>query len=288
MKSTFNPFRSSGKDKVCVPDNLPAAGSPQPTSIPPPAFTVLPTYKLDILLPPSTPLTIIELFQSQGCSSCPPANANVLRLLGAQDTLSAAQRQTLNGTNTLVLTYDVTYWDYIGWPDTFGDARWDARQREYAAAMGSRSVYTPQVIVNGTASGVGARQSELDALIREGASAPHANSVSVTITSPSSPSPSSTPTEIIISGPATTPALVHLILYDPATHRVAIARGENAGRTLPHRNIVRDAVVLCAWDRGSARFALPEGVAAARARGWEAVVLVQRGRGGAVVGAARV
>lgn len=77
------------------------------------------------------PLTVIELFQSQGCSSCPPANDNVIRLADNPD--------------TLILTYEVTYWDYLGWPDTFGSKAWDDRQRDYSAAFKSRNVYTPQV-----------------------------------------------------------------------------------------------------------------------------------------------
>ena len=76
-------------------------------------------------------VTVVELFQSQGCSSCPPANANILKL--AQDP------------NMLVLTYEVTYWDYLGWKDTFGNSAFDQRQREYAQAFNNRSVFTPQV-----------------------------------------------------------------------------------------------------------------------------------------------
>ena len=75
--------------------------------------------------------TVIELFQSQGCSSCPPTNANILKLL--------------DNPNFLILTYHVTYWDHMGWKDTFGSPDFDARQREYAKALQSRNVYTPQV-----------------------------------------------------------------------------------------------------------------------------------------------
>ena len=77
-------------------------------------------------------LTVLELFQSQGCSSCPPANDNVLGLIDSNQDI-------------LVLTYDVTYWDRLGWKDTFGDKNWDGRQWEYARALGKGNVYTPQV-----------------------------------------------------------------------------------------------------------------------------------------------
>ena len=79
----------------------------------------------------SKSLTVIELFQSQGCSSCPAANSNVLKL--AEDP------------NLLILTYDVTYWDRLGWKDTFGDSANDRRQWEYARALSRKNVFTPQV-----------------------------------------------------------------------------------------------------------------------------------------------
>ena len=79
----------------------------------------------------SDALTVIELFQSQGCSSCPLANSNVLKL--AEDS------------NLLILTYDVTYWDRLGWKDTFGNSANDRRQWEYARALSRKNVFTPQV-----------------------------------------------------------------------------------------------------------------------------------------------
>ena|ERR1700761_1080351 len=79
-------------------------------------------------------LTVVELFQSQGCNSCPPANANVIDLI-----------ETPNTHNLLALTYEVTYWDHLGWKDTFGNSKFDERQRDYAKGLGLRGVYTPQV-----------------------------------------------------------------------------------------------------------------------------------------------
>ena len=85
----------------------------------------------DVPMVQSDALTVIELFQSQGCSSCPPAISNVLKL--AEDP------------NLLVLTYNVTYWDRLGWKDTFGNSTNDSRQWEYARAMSRKNVFTPQV-----------------------------------------------------------------------------------------------------------------------------------------------
>ncbi|HEX4270012.1 MAG TPA: DUF1223 domain-containing protein, partial [Rhizomicrobium sp.] len=81
------------------------------------------------------PLTVVELFQSQGCSDCPPANANVMALSSRRDLLT--------------LSFGVTYWDYLGWKDTFASPQYTARQWDYAHAFHHSEVYTPQVVVNG-------------------------------------------------------------------------------------------------------------------------------------------
>ena len=80
---------------------------------------------------PNGALNVVELFQSQGCSSCPPTNANVLEII--------------DDPRLLILTYDVTYWDHLGWKDTFGKPEFDQRQWEYARTLQRRNVYTPQV-----------------------------------------------------------------------------------------------------------------------------------------------
>jgi len=81
------------------------------------------------------PTHVVELFTSQGCSSCPPANRFVTKL--ADDP------------SMLVLTYGVTYWDYLGWTDTFGDPEFTKRQREYRDAFGAPNIYTPQIVLGG-------------------------------------------------------------------------------------------------------------------------------------------
>ena len=83
--------------------------------------------------------TVIELFQSQGCSSCPPAEASVGAVSGRPDVLA--------------LSFEVDYWDRLGWKDTFSKAAWTARQYAYARALGHDGVYTPQVVVNGRVAG---------------------------------------------------------------------------------------------------------------------------------------
>src|SRR5580693_7030805 len=91
--------------------------------------------------------TVVELFQSQGCSSCPPAEANVGAISDRSDVLA--------------LAFEVDYWDRLGWKDTFSRPAWTARQYAYAQAMGRDGVYTPQVVVNGRVEGDGLEPSGL-------------------------------------------------------------------------------------------------------------------------------
>ena len=107
----------------------------------------------------STHPTVIELFQSQGCSSCPPAEANVGAISDRADVLT--------------LAFEVDYWDRLGWKDTFSKAAWTARQYAYAQAMGhGDTVYTPQVIVYGKVAGDGVEPGEFAALVSRGGARP--------------------------------------------------------------------------------------------------------------------
>src|SRR5271163_5076167 len=96
-------------------------------------------------------LTVVELFQSQGCSSCLPTNANVIALSDRSDLLT--------------LSFGVTYWDQLGWKDTFASPQFTARQWDYAHAFHRAEVFTPEVVVNGRADVVGADRAELESLI---------------------------------------------------------------------------------------------------------------------------
>ena len=97
--------------------------------------------------------TVVELFQSQGCSSCPPANRNVMSLADRPD--------------LLVLSWQVTYWDYLGWKDSFADAAFTARQQAYARSLGHNGVFTPQVVINGRGDVVGTDQGQLTRAIAQ-------------------------------------------------------------------------------------------------------------------------
>lgn len=202
---------------------------------------------------------VVELFQSQGCSSCPPANANLNAIAGRADVLA--------------LSFAVTYWDQLGWKDGFAQAGFTARQWEYAKAGGRGTVSTPQMIVNGHGVLVGGNPAQLAEYLRRfdraaGGPAIVAQGDVVTIG----------------AGAAASSAIVWLVRYDPRTLSVAVKAGENQGRTLPHRNIVRALAPLGRWTGAAARFAVP--VAADPA--WRSAVLVQAGTGGAIVAAARL
>ena len=201
--------------------------------------------------------TVVELFQSQGCSSCPPANANVMAIADRPDILA--------------LSWQVTYWDHLGWKDTFDDAAFTQRQRDYASAFGRRQVFTPEVVVNGRSDVVGDNPGPLSALIRQADRGQAGPAVMVA------------GDRATVSGTGAR-AIVLLVRYDPRILQVPIARGENGGRTLPHRNVVREVVALGEWAGPIPHsFVLP----AARRPGLDTAILVQAGRGGPILAAAR-
>ncbi len=203
--------------------------------------------------------TVVELFQSQGCSSCPPAAANVAAISDRADVLA--------------LSFAVDYWDRLGWKDTFSKPAWTARQYAYARAMGRDGVYTPQVVVNGRAEGDGLDPAGLAGLLRggdRGAGGPdvHFASGAVSIGAGAAPAGG---------------ADVWLARYDPRVVEVAVRRGENAGRTLPHKDVVREMIRLGDWRGRPETLALPAG----GEPGLAEAVLVQASGAGPVLAAAK-
>lgn len=203
--------------------------------------------------------TVVELFQSQGCSSCPPANANAMALSDRPD--------------LLVLSFGVTYWDHLGWKDTFASPRYTARQWDYAHALKHAQVWTPQVVVNGRADVVGVRRDELEGLIRRedrGSGGPAIRVDGGRV--------------VVGAGRGGGRAQVLLVRYDPNVEQVPIRAGENDGKTLPHKNVVKQLVQLGAWSGRSQAYALP----ASLSPGLKSAVFVQDGPGGPILGAARL
>lgn len=202
------------------------------------------------------PLTVVELFQSQGCSDCPPANANVMALSSRPDLLT--------------LSFGVTYWDYLGWKDTFASPQYTARQWDYAHALHHSEVYTPQVVVNGRADIVGRDRGALEALI-----AREANQTAPTVQIARD--------NVAVGAGQPGAHQVWLVRFDPNIENVPIARGENGGLTLPHKNVVKELVKLGEWNGGQTSYTIPP----AKLPGLREAVLVQSGAGGAIVAAAR-
>jgi hypothetical protein len=200
---------------------------------------------------------VVELFQSQGCSSCPPANANLM---------AVAERPDI-----LALSFGVTYWDQLGWKDTFASPAYTARQWDYAHAFHHADVFTPQVVVNGRIDGVGANPGQFRDLIARGDRGDGGPAIRLTART------------VAIDTARGAPADIWLVRYDPRIVNVPIKRGENAGRTLPHRNVVRELVRLGRWTGGARSFALPT----ARQAGLKTAILVQGLNGGPIVAAAR-
>jgi hypothetical protein len=206
--------------------------------------------------PAAVPLTVVELFQSQGCSSCPPAEANLNAIAGQS--------------NILALSYGVTYWDSLGWKDTFAKQAYTDRQYDYAHYQHRSGVFTPQVYVDGQKDLVGSDRAQLNQVIAQS----HMQGPSLTWAKGQLR---------VGAGKPSTPADVWLVRYDPRTLNVAIAAGENSGRTLPHRNIVREFVHLGTWSGSAQSFTLP----AAKQPGLSTAALVQIPSGGDILSASK-
>ncbi len=168
---------------------------------------------------------VIELYTSQGCSSCPPADA-LLRDLARRG-------------DVLPLALHVDYWDYIGWSDIWGDPRHTARQRTYARVAGQRSIYTPQMIVQGSEDVVGFRPMELEKLIARHRA--QADPVDLDVARDGQA------VRIRATAKAPRGMVIQLVRFMPQAS-VAIHRGENAGRTLDYANVVTGWTDLARWD----------------------------------------
>ncbi|HKL64469.1 MAG TPA: DUF1223 domain-containing protein [Roseovarius sp.] len=173
-------------------------------------------------------LVVVELFTSQGCPSCPPADGFFEQLAARDDVLA--------------LSLHVDYWDYIGWEDTFGSPAHTTRQRGYAAAAGRKMVYTPQMIVNGTDHVVGSRYRDVTDLIDK-----HRTAQDAGITVKLRRKGAQIHLEAQSERPRKMPLMVQFARYMPEA-TVEIARGENAGRTITYTNVVTELVEVAEWD----------------------------------------
>ncbi|MFQ5466956.1 MAG: DUF1223 domain-containing protein [Kiloniellaceae bacterium] len=211
---------------------------------------------------PGAPV-VVELFTSQGCESCPPAD-NLLAELSTRP-------------DVIALSLHVDYWDYIGWRDPYGSPMVTDRQRRYASALGLRYVFTPQIIVDGRATLVGSRRSEVLAAVKK--SAARRKAVDVRFV------PGAGGRVVIPAGHAPDNGVtVWLAIYDES-HETAVKRGENAGRVIRNTNVVRAFERIGTWTGERLEIPLDLDGAAARGR-FGCAIIVQQGRNGPILGAA--
>jgi hypothetical protein len=208
------------------------------------------------------PVVVVELYTSQGCSSCPPADEFVAML--ASDP------------RILPLALHVDYWDYIGWADKFAQPQFTKRQKAYAHAIGSRTIYTPQLIIGGADRIEGFAPDKTANLLRAHLEA--ASTVRLTVTREGD--------RLVIRAeadpPLTEPVRVQLVRYKPE-ETVTIERGENAGKTITYTNIVTSWERLEDWG-GQA----PLEITAPFAGDEPGAVIVQSEGPAAILAAARV
>ena len=219
------------------------------------------------------PRAVVELFTSQGCSSCPPAD----KILG----------ELSKDPSVIALSMPIDYWDYLGWKDTLADSRFSARQKAYSHMRGDRDVYTPQVIVNGSAHVIGSDRDSIEGAIKDTTKADGVMSVPVTMTQVGKQ------LNVSVAASGKGPAAAHGEVWICSISKqvpIAIRRGENSGREITYHNVVRNLLKLGDWNGGPGSWTVPlenvvhEGIDAA-------VVYLQDGsrdRPGPMLGAAYV
>lgn len=207
---------------------------------------------------------VIELFTSQGCSSCPKAD----KLLGHYAARS----------DVIALSYSVHYWDYLGWKDTLANPKFTERQKAYAKARGDGQVYTPQIVVGGHQHAVGSNKAAIDAGIAQLQKSRLWVPVSLVR------SPAGAKAEIGATEALAKDAIIWLAMV---TRRVdvMIERGENAGQTLTYHNAVRSFSQAGQYD-GKALEVVLEGKPMQMSEADQAIVLVQNGTSGPIIGGA--
>lgn len=210
------------------------------------------------------PFVLLELFTSQGCSSCPPADEQLARLA----------KQSSEELPVYALSYHVDYWNYLGWEDPFSDARFSERQRSYAGSLRSR-VYTPQLVVNGQAEMIGSRQKETTDAVAEALD--NSNNLPLTFKWKRSGDNIAVDYTLDQENLLDNSSLVALVAQKEASSQVV--RGENRGRKLKHVNVVRSFFQApLSQKSGQIELGLPDDIGA-----FEIVLFIQKGKSGRVL-----
>ena len=214
------------------------------------------------------PTAVIELFTSQGCSSCPTADAVMAQLAKRDDIIA--------------LSLSVDYWDYLGWKDTLANPKFSERQRAYGKARGDGKIYTPQLVVNGMTHVNGSDEGEIGRLIDKTAKTLSASRVPIRL----SQDKDKLVVEAGAAPPGTTPKEATLWLAVIAkTVTVPIERGENQGKTITYNNVVRELIPIGMWN-GKAMTVQLERHSFMQPGTDRCAVILQQGHAGPIVGAA--
>ena len=186
------------------------------------------------------PRAVVELFTSQGCSSCPPADKVIGEL--AKDP------------SVIALSMPIDYWDYLGWKDTLADARFSARQQAYSRVRGDRGVYTPQVVVNGSAHLVGSDRAGIEGAIGDTRKTDGVMSVPVSMAL------AGKQITVSVAASGKSPAAMHGEIWICSISKevsIAIGRGENRGREVTYHNVVRNILKVGDWNGSAGNWTVP-------------------------------
>jgi hypothetical protein len=195
----------------------------------PPAKPTEPLLPTENRTLPGVPV-IVELFTSEGCSSCPPADALLAKL---------EEQQPVANAQVIALEEHVDYWNNLGWTDPFSAKEWTARQEEYAASLGSQNVYTPQMVINGQSELVGSREQQARQAIEETASRARAD-VSLAARQSENKGRAQFTVSVgrLVGNKAGDAPEIWLAITEARLHS-SVTRGENAGEDLHHASVVR-------------------------------------------------
>jgi len=211
---------------------------------------------------------VVELYTSQGCYSCPPADAHLGKL--------AKQK------NIIALSFHVTYWDYLGWKDPFALKAATKRQRYYSRHFRRGYVYTPQMVIDGQSETVGSRTGSVDRAIRKATR--RSDKIAVKFRKDADGKLYAVLPARKSSGRAE-PATVWMVLFD-RSHTTDIRRGENGGKKLTYHNVVRKLTPLGTWNGEGKSVAVPVHQPGADGKRDGCVVIVQSNKTGLILGAA--
>jgi hypothetical protein len=186
------------------------------------------------------PKAVVELFTSQGCSSCPPAD----KILG----------ELAKDPSVIALSLPIDYWDYLGWKDTLADSRFSARQKAYSHMRGDRDVYTPQVVVNGAAHVIGSDRARIEGAIEDTGKTGKVMSLPVTM----SLSGKQLTVSVAAAKDTNTPTRGEIWLCSISKAvPIAIGRGENSGREVVYHNVVRNLLKVGDWNGSAGSWTVP-------------------------------